>query len=244
VAIDGDGPHYRSHLTRPLNHPRWFSTAVLLADGSVLAVSGSDRDEVVLPGLGVPVQQAERFDPATETWTPMATANRPRTYHNSAMLLPDGRVLVGGHAPINTAYLFSITVPGFSPNDGRDPSFEIYSPPYALRSDRPTITSAPAQVSPGQLFTIQTPQAASIAKVLLVRRAATTHVIDGDQRAVSLPIVSRTATSVRVRMPAQRAVAPAGPYMLFVNRSTSSGLVPSVSKPVMVLGADASCSDG
>jgi hypothetical protein len=32
--------------------------------------------------------------------------------------------------------------------------------------------------------------------------------------------------------------------MLFVNRSTSSGLVPSVSKPVMVLGADASCTDG
>jgi hypothetical protein len=95
----------------------------------------------------------------------MATANRPRTYHNSAMLQPDGRVLVGGHAPINTAYLFSITVPGFSPNDGRDPSFEIYSPPYTLRSDRPTITSAPAQVSPGQLFTIQTPQAASIGKV-------------------------------------------------------------------------------
>ena len=79
---------------------------------------------------------------------------------------------------------------------------------------------------------------------LLVRRAATTHTIDGDQRAVSLPIVSRTATSVRVRIPAQRAVIPAGPYMLFVNRSTSSGLVPSVSKPVMVLGADASCTDG
>src|SRR4029079_16270499 len=26
VSIDGDGPHYRSHLTRPLNNPRWFST--------------------------------------------------------------------------------------------------------------------------------------------------------------------------------------------------------------------------
>src|SRR5262249_33985644 len=159
-------------------------------------------------------------------------------------LLPDGRVLVGGHAPINTAYLFSITVPGFSPNDGRDPSFEIYSPPYVSRSDRPTITTAPLQVSPGQTFTIQTPQAASISKVLLMRRAATTHVIDADQRAVSLPIVSRGTGSLRVRMPADSAVVPAGPYMLFIDRTTSSGIVPSVSKGVMVLGADASCSDG
>ena len=121
---------------------------MLLPDGSVMAFSGADRDEVVLPGSGVPVKQAERFDPVSERWTPMATAGHARTYHNTAMLLPDGRVLVGGHAPINTAYLFSITLPGFSPNDGRDPSFEIYSPPYVFSSDRPTIAGAPAQLSP------------------------------------------------------------------------------------------------
>ncbi len=57
-------------------------------------------------------------------------------------------MLVGGHAPINTAYLFSLNLEelGFSPNDGRDPSFEIYSPPYVFK-DRPEILSAPAQVS-------------------------------------------------------------------------------------------------
>jgi hypothetical protein len=243
VTIGTNGLHYKSRLAGKLNQPRWFSTAVLLPDGSVLAVSGSDRDEVVLPGLGVPVRQAERFDPATETWTPMATAHNARTYHNTAMLLPDGRVLVGGHAPINTAFLFSITIPGFSPNDGRDPSFEIYSPPYAFRSDRPSIASAPAQVAPGQTFTIATAQAAAISKVYLMRRTAMTHLVDADQRAVSLPIVSRSLGSIRVRMPSSPAVAPAGPYMLFVDRATSSGLVPSVSRPVTVLGADAHCDD-
>lgn len=241
VTLESDGLHYRSRLTGKLKNFRWFSTAVVLADGSVLAVSGADRDEVVLPGLGIAVKQAERFDPSTETWSAMATANRPRTYHNTAMLLPDGRVLVGGHAPINTAYMFSISIPGFSPNDGRDPSFEIYSPPYVARTDRPTITSAPSQVSPGQTFTVATPQGNSISKVLLIRRTAMTHLIDGDQRAVSLRIVSRSSGSVQVRMPAAASVAPAGPYMLFLNRGTSSGLVPSVSKPITVLGADASC---
>jgi hypothetical protein len=31
--------------------------------------------------------------------------------------------------------------------------------------------------------------------------------------------------------------------MLFLNRSTTSGFVPSVSKPVTVLGADPSCDE-
>lgn len=243
VTITPGGLDYRSRLTGKLNNPRWFTSAVLLPNGSVLALSGADRDEVALPGGGVPVRQAELFDPVTETWKPMASANHPRTYHNTAMLLPDGRVLVGGHAPINTAYSFSISLPGFSPNDGRDPSFEIYSPPYVFRSDRPTITSAPAQVNPGQTINIATPQASSIGKVLLIRRTATTHLVDADQRAVSLPIVSRTGSSVKVKVPSSSAVVPAGLYMLFVNRNTSNGLVPSVSKPVTVLGADADCEE-
>ena len=74
-----------------------------------MSFSGSDRDEVLLPGTGEPVTTPELFDPVTETWRPLAPQNRPRTYHNTAMLLPDGRVLVGGHAPISTAYSFNIT---------------------------------------------------------------------------------------------------------------------------------------
>jgi len=62
----------------------------------------------------------------------MASAHNVRTYHNTAALLPDGSsVLVGGHAPISTLYLHNTTLPGgFAPHDGRDPSFEIYKPPY------------------------------------------------------------------------------------------------------------------
>lgn len=241
VTIDGDGEHYSSQLTGKLNNPRWYTTAVLLPDGSVMALSGADRDEVVSPGLGVPVKQAERFDPTTQTWSRMATAHNARTYHNAAMLLPDGRVLVGGHAPINTAYLSGITIPGFSPNDGRDPSFEIYSPPYVSRSDRPTIVNAPTQVSPGATFHINSPQATSISKVYLIRKSAITHLVDGDQRAVSLKILSKTPGMLTVQMPSSSAVVPAGPYMLFIVRGTTTGPSPSVSKPVTVIGADPTC---
>lgn len=39
---------------------------------------------------------AEIFDPITETWSVDADVGIPRTYHSSAVLLPSGRVFVGG----------------------------------------------------------------------------------------------------------------------------------------------------
>src|SRR5207245_3770700 len=83
--------------TGPLNNARWYTTGVLLPDGKVFAVSGANRDEVVMPGSGVPVHQAEIFDPATGQWTAVASENHDRTYHNTAVLLPSGPVLVGVH---------------------------------------------------------------------------------------------------------------------------------------------------
>lgn len=226
---------YSSRATGPLNAARWYGTGVLLPTGEVMVFSGADRDEVQGPGTGMPIMRTERFDPATETWTPMAEQGRPRTYHNTAALLPDGRVLVGGHAPINTAYAWSITLPGFSPNDGRDPSFEIYSPPYVF-GPRPSITSAdPRTLHPGEEFTITTHEADTITSVVLVRRTDLTHLVDADQRAVVLPIVGRSSgKEVRARMPAQAAVVPPGEYMLFIVAPGPHGPAPSVSLPVHV----------
>jgi hypothetical protein len=202
-----------------------------LPNGEVMVFSGADRDEVQGPGTGVASLQTERFDPATQAWTPMASQHNPRTYHNTAVLLPDGRVLVGGHAPINTAYAWSVSLPGFSPNDGRDPSFEIYSPPYVF-GPRPRITRAdPRTLRPGEAFVVPTHEADAIDYAVLVRRADLTHLIDADQRSIVLPVVSRSSgKEIRLRMPRQRAVVPPGEYMLFI----VDGKVPSVSVPVSV----------
>jgi len=43
---------YSSRLTGNLNNPRWFSYGVLLADGSVMAFNGANRDDVLTPGAG------------------------------------------------------------------------------------------------------------------------------------------------------------------------------------------------
>jgi hypothetical protein len=60
-----------------------------------------------------------------------------------------------------------------------------------------------------------------------VRNTALTHLVDGDQRTVELPISTRSSSSLQVEVPASPAVLPPGPYMLFVNKRTAKGLQPS-----------------
>ena len=237
VDASGDEATLTTVTTGPLNNARWYGSAITLPDGKVFIVNGADRDEVVGPGTGFPVTQSEIFDPETNEWTLVASQNNPRTYHNTALLLPDGRVLVGGHAPISTGYGANSTLPGgFSPNDGRDPSFEIYEPPYLHYGvERPEIVDAPSKIQTGKTFTVKVDGPASqIDTVVIVRNTATTHIIDNDQRQVELRVLSRRGSTLTVAAPPNGNVAPDGPYMLFVNKGSKSGEVPSVSAQVFV----------
>jgi hypothetical protein len=236
-TVDTAGGHsMTSEATGPLNHRRWYSSGVVLPTGEVLAVSGADADETNFPGSGKPVRQAELFNPAAKKWTPVASDSRIRSYHNQAVLLPDGRVLVGGHAPFTSGYGpqsdFGRDNLGLTPPES-DPTFSIYSPPYLFRGPRPVITAVDRSVAYNQPLTIHTTDAADISTVVLVRNQAATHLVDGDQRSVVVPVVSRTADSVTVAVPGNT-VLPPGPYMLFLNRSTPKGEIPSISRQVFV----------
>ncbi|WP_354701542.1 hypothetical protein DSM112329_01861 [Paraconexibacter sp. AEG42_29] len=238
VDTAGGGERVTQQKTGSLNQVRWFGQNIVLPTGEVVVFSGGDKDEVVGPGTEFPVQQAELFDPVRKTWKPIATAHNPRTYHNSAVLLPSGEVLVGGHATISTAYLNNTTLPGgFAPHDGRDPSFEVFKPPYLFRGARPVISKAPAKVGYGKsmVVTMKTAkQAATVDTVSLVRNSAITHIVDADQRSVQLRVISHKGRRVKLAGVPSGNVAPPGPYMLFVNRTSSQGPVPSVAKQVMV----------
>ena len=234
TTIDGNG-NVTNRSGTDLNHARWYSSGVLLPDGRVLAVGGGDKDDVIDPGTTIAVKTPELYDPATDKWTAVAPHSRDRVYHNSALLLPDMRVLLGGNAPLAAHYGGANRDQGrpFANNDN-DPSFEIWSPPYLFRGPRPTVTRVQKGVGYGETFTITTPDAGLIESVLLMRTPSPQHVADSDQRGLKLEFTRSGATTLTATAPPRGAVAPPGTYYLVVNKRSLQGPIPSVAHMVDV----------
>jgi len=217
-----------------LNNDRWYSSGVLLPDGNVVAVSGATRDEVIAPASETPVLEAELYN--GKQWIPLRSAARVRTYHNSAILLPDGSVLVGGHSPINNGYgakADNSTEPLTGTNNFKDPSFEILKPPYLFRGPRPVIDHAQKGIAWGSAFDVGTAEASDVKKVVLYRLPTTTHITDADQRAVNLPFTSHEGF-LDVKAPPNGNVAPPGYYYLFILTGEDRKLIPSKARIIHV----------
>jgi hypothetical protein len=183
------------------------------------------------------VTAAELFD--GEKWVPLASAHRIRTYHNSAMLLPDGSILVGGHAPINNGYGGSgdnSTQPATGTNNFKDPSFEIFKPPYLFRGPRPSIAHVQEGIAWGHGFEVRTPDASDVKKVVLTHMPAVTHITDADQRSIELGFKVDDDGTLTVEAPPSGNVAPPGYYYLFVLTDNGRGLTPSNARIVRVSG--------
>jgi hypothetical protein len=203
LDLSAPTPHWT--YTAPMANVRKNENLVLLADGTVLAVGGGNGNTP----YGGPVKAAELFDPATETWSTMASQSANRTYHSTALLLPDGRVLSAG----STNGLPEQT------------TVDIYSPPYLFKGPRPTITDAPAEIGYGQSFDITTPDT-DISRVALIKAGSVTHAVDFDQRYVDMNFTVGNGV-VTATVPTSGNVAPPGYYMLV---EVNSAGVPSVAK--------------
>jgi galactose oxidase len=217
IDLNQRAPAWR--YTNPMAFARRQMNATLLADGKVLATGGTSRGGFSDPAGAV--LAAEIWNPLTERWTTVAPNAVPRLYHSTTILLPDARVLHAGSGD-----------GGGLPNEK---SAEIYSPPYLFNPDgslaaRPTITSAPVSVRYGQTFTVQTPNALSIASVTFIRLSAVTHAFNETQLLNRLAL-SATVGTLRVTAPARATLAPPGYYMLFIINAAG---VPSVAAIILV----------
>src|SRR5262249_1426825 len=90
IDLDAATPVWRDSGERTF--PRYNMDTPLLPDGSVLVTGGTSTPDDAQGSA----YAAELWDPSTERWRQLASMSVPRLYHSTAVLLPDGRVIVAG----------------------------------------------------------------------------------------------------------------------------------------------------
>jgi galactose oxidase len=204
--------------TGSMTYARRQMNLTILADGKVLATGGTSSPGFSNRTLGR--REAEIWDPATGVWSLQAAEAVVRVYHGTSLLLPDGRVLSAGS--------------GDGQGLPRETTGQIFTPTYLFNKNgnlaaRPAITRLSAtSLHYGQSFTITTPNAASIAKVHLIRFSSVTHAFNQGQTLYRATF-SADSQSLSVTGPASGRVAPPGPYLLFILNTSG---VPSKAKVV------------
>ncbi len=211
-----DGTNFRTVAS--LSFPRMYhSTALLLPDGQVMVTGGAHPDELEPALFQNPDGSPKRFVPPLNH--PTAGFERP---------YPDTWVgpVYGAIRSANGAY-FSIAL------NRKD--YEIYKPPYFFKGPRPTIAdvkrngvSNASQLYYEESFVIETPEAADITIVALMRPGCPTHHTDSEQRYVELEFTTN-GNELTVTIGDNRSLSPPGYYMLWIIREAVApltGLVP------------------
>ncbi|MBS1119969.1 MAG: hypothetical protein H6Q90_2197 [Deltaproteobacteria bacterium] len=200
---------------------RYNAASVALPDGTTLIVNGdggNDGDR----------RRPQVLDPRTDTiatMDPWTDDPNVRGYHSFALLLKDGRVLVGG---------------GTNSEHGigcERPDLRIYEPAYLNKGDRPVIAgtgTAPLTMAIGGgpvSLDVSGPPLAADGGAVLMALGSFTHGSDQNQRYVALTFDQTTPGSLSLHPPELASQAPPGDYMLFL---VSAAGVPSVGKHVRI----------
>jgi len=234
VIIDATGTEPVVTPGPAMSSARRWVNGTLLPDGRILATGGA-----TIAGMGTfnyigdyqINNAAEVFDPRTGTWTVEAAgSNVGRLYHSTGILLPDGRVLVGG---------------GGAPGPETNLNAELFTPDYLLNADgtpvtRPTIDTVTAtDLTPGQTISLDTTSASGVSRVTLLKAGAVTHSFNMEQHLVELPIETQAGadgtTAVTATLPLNENHLIPGYYLLTVldgNGVPSSSTMVRVTPPL------------
>ena len=210
-------------VTPPMHKKRILCDSVLLPDETVLVTNGAEKGQA--DDNKIAVKEIELFEPNSKTWKVIGALERERLYHSSAVLLPDGRVVIAGstgHSWLHAA---------FDPKNFEH-EIEVVNPPYLEGNpSRSVIDKIPSSIPYNTNFKVETKDVLDIHKVSLIRASSTTHNNNMDQRCVILPILDKTNDSLRLSSPQDSSWAPPGYYMVFLIDKNG---VPSIGKFIKI----------
>ncbi|XP_030485180.2 aldehyde oxidase GLOX [Cannabis sativa] len=209
--------------TMPL--ARCMGDMILLPNGNVLIVNGAGagtaswefgRNPVLNPVL---YRTDNKIGSRFETQRPTTI---PRMYHSTAVLLRDGRVLIGGSNPHDKYEFSGVLFP-------TELSLEAFTPSYLERPVLRPVIVIPApqtKLSYGQKFTIQFRLRGIVnlksISTTMVSPSFNTHSFSMNQRLLVLTPTAQvqslggTVYQVEVTTPSSANLAPSGFYLLFV----------------------------
>jgi hypothetical protein len=209
---------WRPDPSLELNTGRAHFNSVLLPDGSILSNGGGfGRKDGSL--YAEPVYGAELLAPGGGGWRAVGQEADARTYHSTALLLADGRVVSAG----DDRDILPSPVPAGSP-PGTPPGHialgsrtaQVYSPPYLFAGPRPAVTFAPSAVRYDAPFRVAVGgSSADVTRAVLVRPGAVTHAVDMSQQVIELNVTAQ-ADGLTMTSPLNPSVAPPGYYMLYL----------------------------
>lgn len=197
---DGSTPAYQQDDN--LLEPRTMGQFILLPTGQMLLINGALNGTAGYAGTpnpfdlslaAGPILTPVIYDPNAPTgsrWSRqgISPSQIPRLYHSSALLLPDGSVLVAGSNPNP-----DVNISAVYPTEYRA---DVFYPPYFSASVRPSPTNVPKTLSYGgpsfditltsNSYTGDPNSTADQTMVTLVRGGFTTHAMNMGQRFMQL----------------------------------------------------------
>ncbi len=212
-----------------MQYNRTFHNSVVLPNGQVLIFGGANLAKTFSDIGKEENNTPELYDPITNSWSLMEPMQVPRTYHSVAILLPDGRVFVGGGGLCGT----DADCLDDEGNSLNHPDAEIFSPPYLFDDNgnlamRPQILTSPVSADYHKTVIVKTD--CEIASFSLIRFSSATHSTNNEQRRIPVTFQKQGVNTYELNILGANLLPP-GYYMLFALNSAG---VPSKSKNILI----------